>query len=53
MDKILHLLDQMIEKNVWEDSLTKSKEETGDNWNVYHLKLIKSLIVEELKNAKN
>jgi len=51
MDKILFLLDQIIEKNVWEDSLTKKPEETGDNWNVHHLKLLKSLIFE-YKNEK-
>lgn len=53
MDNILRLLDQIIEKNAWEDSITKKKEETGDNWNVHHLKLLKQLIIEETKNAKN
>lgn len=52
MDKIIYLLNQIIEKNIWEDSLVKKSEETGDNWNVHHLKLLKSLI-EEYKNAKN
>lgn len=51
MDKILFLLEQIIEKNVWEDSLTKKPNETGDNWNVHHLKLLKSLILE-YKNEK-
>jgi len=53
MDKIIYLLDQIIEKNIWEDSLTKKSGETGDNWNVHHLKLLKSLILNENKNAKN
>lgn len=52
MEKILNLLNQIIEKNIWEDSLTKKPEETGDNWNVHHLKLLKQLI-EEYKNAQN
>jgi hypothetical protein len=51
MEKIERLLDQMIEKNIWEDSITKKPEETGDNWNVHHLKLLKSLILE-YKNEK-
>lgn len=51
MEKILFLLEQIIEKNVWEDSLTKKQDETGDNWNVHHLKLLKSLILE-YKNEK-
>lgn len=56
MNKSLNLLDQIIEKNIWEDSLTKKPGDTGDtgnNWNVHHLKLLKSLILEELTNAKN
>ena len=51
MDKILNLLDQIIEKNIWEDNLNKKPEDTGDNWNVHHLKLLKKLI-EEHKYAK-
>lgn len=53
MNKVIFLLEQIIEKNIWEDSATKDKEQTGDNWNVHHLKLLKALILEEFKNAKN
>ena len=53
MNKILFLLDQIIEKNIWEDNLTKDKDATGDNWNIHHLKLLKEIIIEEFKNAKN
>jgi hypothetical protein len=53
MDKIYKLLEALIEKNIWEDSLTKDKAETGDNWNVHNLKLLKSLIEEYEKHAKN
>lgn len=53
MDKIYKILDALIEKNIWEDSLTKDKGETGDNWNVHNLKLLKSLIEEYEKHAKN
>lgn len=49
MDKIYKILDALIEKNIWEDSLIKDKVATGDNWNVHHLKLLKSLIEQELK----
>ena len=49
MDKIYKVLDALIEKNIWEDSLIKDKDETGNNWNVHHLKLLRSLI-EEYEN---
>jgi hypothetical protein len=52
MEKILDLLNQIIDKNIWEDNVNKKPEETGDNWNVHHLKLLKKLI-QEYKNAKN
>jgi hypothetical protein len=51
MDKIYRILEALIEKNTLEDSL--SEIETGDNWNVHHLKLLRHLIIEEFKNAKN
>ena len=53
MNKILFLLDQIIEKNIWEDNLIKDKDATGDNWDVHHLKLLKEIIIEEFKNAQN
>ena len=46
MEQIKKLLDQIIEKNIWEDSLTRDKNETGDNWNVHNLKLLKNLLEE-------
>jgi hypothetical protein len=46
MDKILNLLNQIIEYNVYQDLLTKDNKDTGDTWNVHHLKLLKRLIKE-------
>ena len=53
MKLILSLIDQMIEKNQWEDNLNKKPNETGDNWNVYYLKLLKSMIIEEFNKKDN
>jgi hypothetical protein len=54
-DKILILLNQIIEKNVYYDLLNKEKTDTGDSWDVHHLKLLRDLIqeYEREKNAKN
>ena len=41
------------EKNIWEDNMTKSKDATGDNWNVHHLKLLKTFLEEYEKDAKS
>lgn len=46
MEKIYTLLDQIIEKNLWEDNMTKAKDATGDNWDVHHLKLLRTLLEE-------
>jgi hypothetical protein len=43
---ILNLLNQIIEYNLYQDLLAKDFNETGDSWNVYHLKLLKQLINE-------
>lgn len=51
MEKVLDLLNQIIEKNLWEDRLSKKSEETGESWNVFHLKVLKKML-EDL-NAKN
>jgi len=53
--QIMSLLDQIIEKNVYYDNLSKGKNDTGDNWDVHHLKLLKGLIEEYEKenNAKS
>jgi hypothetical protein len=55
MDKIYKILDALIEKNLWEDNMTKSKDATGENWNVYHLKLLKTFLeeYEKEKDAKS
>ena len=45
-DKILNLLDQIIEKNILEDSINKKPTEAGDNWNVFYLKVLKNLLQE-------
>jgi len=45
-DKILNLLDQIIEKNILEDSINKKPIESGDNWNVFYLKVLKNLLQE-------
>lgn len=46
MDKILNLLNQIIEYNTYQDLLTKDNKDTGDTWNVHHLKLLKQLLQE-------
>jgi hypothetical protein len=53
MDKIYKILDALIEKNIWEDNMIKSKDATGDNWNVHHLKLLKTFLEEYEKDAKS
>ena len=49
------LLNQIIEKNIYYDLLNKEKIDTGDSWDVHHLKLLRDLIeeYEREKNAKN
>lgn len=55
MDKIYKILDALIGKNIWEDNITKSKDDTGENWNVHHLRLLKTLLeeYEQEKQAKS
>jgi len=52
MEKIYTLLDQIIEKNIWEDNMSKDKDATGDNWDVYHLKLLRTLL-EQYEKEKS
>jgi hypothetical protein len=52
MDKIYRILDALIEKNIWEDNMTKSKDATGDNWNVHHLRLLKTFLEEYEKEKQ-
>lgn len=51
MDKILKLLDQILKKNQYDDFKTRKPLQTGDNWDVHNLKLLKTLL-EEYNNAK-
>jgi hypothetical protein len=51
MDKILNLLNQIIEKHEWEDSNNPNRK-PGDTWDLHHLKLLKQML-EEYNNAKN
>jgi hypothetical protein len=46
-EKIISLLDQIIEYNFRKDSLTKKELDSGDSWNVHHLNLLKKLIEED------
>lgn len=46
MDKILNLLDQVIQYNIYLDNKTKKDIENGESFTVYHLKLLKTLIEE-------
>ena len=53
MEQIYKLLHQIIEYNIYKDLLNKKPEETGDSWNVHHLKLLKDLIEQyEQKNKE-
>ena len=46
MDKILNLLDQVIQYNIYLDNKTKKDIENGESFTVYHLKLLRTLIEE-------
>lgn len=50
--RIINLTNQLIEKALYEDILANGKVEDGDNWNVYHLRLLKSLIEDYFNNEK-
>ena len=52
MEKIYILLEQIIEKNIWEDNMSKDKDATGDNWDVHHLKLLRALL-EQYEKEKS
>jgi len=45
--QILDLLEQIIQYNIYQD--LKNKQYDGENWNVYHLKLLKNLIISNEK----
>jgi hypothetical protein len=50
--RIINLANQLIEKALYEDILANGKVEDGDSWNVYHLRLLKSLIEDYFNNEK-
>jgi hypothetical protein len=47
MDKVINLLDQIIEKNIIDDFNIKKDNEAGESWNVFHLKLLKKMVEEQ------
>ena len=47
--KIISLLDQIIEYNYIKDQLEKDSQETGLDWNTHYLKLLKDLIKQNEK----
>jgi hypothetical protein len=49
LDQALQLLNQIIEKNLYDDYKEHKGEKTGQSWNVYHLNLLNQL----LTNIKN
>jgi hypothetical protein len=51
-DKILSLVDDLIAGESYKDSLEKEKDKTlsGDSWTLFHLKILKSLILEDDSN---
>lgn len=49
---IINLLNQLIEKFLYEDILENGKLEDGENWEVHHLRLLRSLIQDYFKNEK-
>jgi hypothetical protein len=44
--KILELINQMINYNMYMD-IKENSENIGENWNVFHLKMLKELIKDE------
>lgn len=42
--KIINLLDQLIAYNEYKDSERQKESDTGESFNIFHLKLLKSLI---------
>jgi hypothetical protein len=46
MDNILSLLDQIIDKKIYDDISSRKPEDIkdGESWDVYHLKLLRSML---------
>jgi len=51
LDKALQLLDQMIEKNLYDDYKKHEGKKAGVDWNVFHLNTLKELMME-IKNER-
>jgi len=49
---IINLINQLIEKALYEDILENGKVEDGESWNVHHLRLLKSLIEDYFTDEK-
>jgi len=49
LDQALKLLDQIIEKNLYDDYKENKNEKSGQSWDIYHLNLLKELLL----NIKN
>jgi hypothetical protein len=50
LDKALQLLDQVIEKNLYDDYKKNKGEKPGQSWDVYHLNLLKELLIKVKNN---
>jgi len=50
--QIINIINQLIQKSLYEDILENGKIEDGDNWTVHNLKLVRSLIEDYFKNEK-
>ena len=52
INKASKLLDQIIEKKEIDDFKSKKNIETGDSWDLHHLKLLKELIQNGINACK-
>jgi len=48
-EKILNLVNQLIQQSLYRDILENGKLEDGDSWEVHHLRLLKNLIEDYFK----
>jgi len=51
IDLALNLLNQIIEKNLYDDYKKHEGKKAGVDWNVFHLNTLKELIME-IKNER-
>jgi hypothetical protein len=51
IDLALNLLNQIIEKNLYDDYKKHEGKKSGVDWNVFHLNTLKELIME-IKNER-